>query len=334
VGRRVRRAGALAAALALCLAFASSAAAQVQMPRTSSIYEPLPDDKRLPELALDTSDGAHMHFSLAPNGPANILFVWGSVEHGGADNFRAALDQAKIHEIWLFSPGGVLEEGMEIGRLVRSRKLTTRVPNGARCISACNFILMGGLVRYVGTAATFEVHMFENQGVTDRLRDHLGEPPATVQDFIHTYPNWIKGKDQDFATYQTICTRKPADKRQVMAFHEFCAPDSEEPLPASRILPAFVEFMARSWEADRVKQGAKALPEDKLLASFLAHEAVDEDVKDVQQHSARVAAAVARFLTEMSLSLRFLTEFANIPNDVPRPLTREELRQMNIVNVD
>ncbi|HEV2547430.1 MAG TPA: hypothetical protein VGU20_08835 [Stellaceae bacterium] len=323
---------ALAAAFALLLVH--SAAAAAQRPHSAPIYEPLPDEKQLRELALDTSEGAHLHYSLVPHGPSNILFAWGAVEYGGTENFRTALDEAKVHEVWLFSPGGSMEDGMEIGRLVRARKLTTRVPNGAHCISACNFILMGGLVRYVGTAATFEVHMFQNDAITERMREHIRQPPATLQDFIHTYPNWIKGRDQDFATYRVICTRKPVEKPQVEAFHEFCAPGSEQPLQPTQLLPEFVKYMARSWQAERMKHGAPELGDDQLVPAFLAHEAIDEDVKDIQQQSAKVAAQVARFLTEMSVSLRFLTEFANIPNDVPRPLSREELRRMNIVNVD
>ena len=326
----------LATALVLLLAQAAPALPQQRRLQDvrPSIYEPLPEEKRLPELALDAGEQARMHFSLIPHGPSNILFVWGKVEFGGTDNFRAALDEAKVHEVWLFSPGGSMEDGMEIGRLLRARKVTTRIPNGARCISACNFIFLGGLVRYVGTAATFEVHMFEAEAIADRLRAHVQHPPTTIQDFIHTYPNWIKGRDEDFGDFRALCTRKPATKEQVDAFHEFCAPGSEQPLEGPQLLPEFVAFLARGWQADQIKRGAPELAGDLLVTAFLAHEAVDEDVKDIQQNSAKIAAEVARFLTEMSISLRFLTEFANIPNDVPRPLSREELRSLNVVNVD
>ena len=54
----------------------------------------------------------------------------------------------------------------------------------------------------------------------------------------------------------------------------------------------------------------------------------------MQQLDARQAAEIARFLVDMSLSLRFLTEFANIPNAHWRPLTRDELRDFNVVNTE
>jgi predicted nuclease of predicted toxin-antitoxin system len=54
----------------------------------------------------------------------------------------------------------------------------------------------------------------------------------------------------------------------------------------------------------------------------------------MEQTDARQAAEIARFLVDMSLSLRFLTEFANIPNAHWRKLTRDELRDFNIVNTE
>jgi hypothetical protein len=49
---------------------------------------------------------------------------------------------------------------------------------------------------------------------------------------------------------------------------------------------------------------------------------------------AQPAAMIARYLSEISISLRFLTNFANIPNAQPQPLSIDELRDLNIVKTD
>jgi hypothetical protein len=68
------------------------------------------------------------------------------------------------------------------------------------------------------------------------------------------------------------------------------------------------------------------------LAVFLRDQAVSEDIKSIQQNAAATAAKIGQFLLRMQLSLDFLTAFARIPNDFPRPLSPAELRRFNVVN--
>lgn len=68
------------------------------------------------------------------------------------------------------------------------------------------------------------------------------------------------------------------------------------------------------------------------LAVFLRDQAVSEDIKSIQQNAAATAAKIGQFLLRMQLSLDFLTAFARIPNDFPRPLSATELRRFNVVN--
>ena len=183
-----------------------------------------------------------MNFAIHRVGRRRSLVLQGGIGAGDTERFRAALEQAgPIDEIMLDSPGGVLEEGLAIGRIVRARKLTTHVPNGFACISACNFVFMGGVVRYVDPGGVFMVHMFTASGSEDFIADIATE------------------------------TR-------------------EKGLPST--------------------------------------------VRAIEQEAAETAAKVARYLVEMSVSLRFLTEFAAIPNANPRRLNADELRQYNLVNTD
>jgi hypothetical protein len=71
-----------------------------------------------------------------------------------------------------------------------------------------------------------------------------------------------------------------------------------------------------------------------LAPVYLRRETAAEEVKAIEQGSAQLSATMARFLTEMSVSLHYMTEYGNIHNDKPRALTQEELRSLNIVNAD
>ena len=95
-----------------------------------------------------------------PNG-SKVLFVLGEIDDGSAARFAQALASAGVvHEVWLFSPGGSVDEGLEIGRQLRKSGLLVRIPNGAACISACTLAFLGGIVRAIEPDGYYGVHMF------------------------------------------------------------------------------------------------------------------------------------------------------------------------------
>jgi hypothetical protein len=76
------------------------------------------------------------------------------------DRLLSAREQAgkPFDEVWLFSGGGDLDEGIASAKVLRQHHATVRVPSGAECISACTVIVMGGYFRYVETGASYRVH--------------------------------------------------------------------------------------------------------------------------------------------------------------------------------
>lgn len=89
--------------------------------------------------------------------------------------------QPQVEEVWLYSGGGNLYEGILMGRMLRQQRMTVRVPSNSRvvaalaavgvrwpgdppryptirCVSACTVMFMGGLFRYVDEGSTYEVH--------------------------------------------------------------------------------------------------------------------------------------------------------------------------------
>jgi hypothetical protein len=96
---------------------------------------------------------------IAGSGP--VLVVQGPFGAGDAERFEAILNaNPGIREVLFNSPGGSVEEGLDIGRLIRARKLATRVPSGAECDSICTMAFLGGVLRRIDTGAKYCVHMF------------------------------------------------------------------------------------------------------------------------------------------------------------------------------
>jgi hypothetical protein len=334
------RPGVVAGLLAAGLALAPLAGA-AQPDKQGSFFSPLP-----------ASGGAFvntpkLHFTLVPSGRRNVLFAWGQIDSGDSGRFDAAIQLAKpIDEIVLFSPGGDLEEGLQIGRIIRREKLSTRVPRGAMCASACNFMFMGGVVRSVDLGAEFVVHMF----------DKKESPEAILLKLIEAKASADKGL--------RVAQESPEPQRPRAGLLPLGLPDlsaiggvasqaahptspapgtsGEAGCPARSLAAMQGDLMAELQNNDT----ASAVAHDvQRIAKTFLDPAVCEEFRtmlkplagwfvDNEQDDARTAAEIARFLVDMSLSLRFLTEFANIPNHEPRALTRDELRDFNVVNTE
>ncbi|HEX8642778.1 MAG TPA: hypothetical protein VF702_02565 [Allosphingosinicella sp.] len=120
------------------------------------------------------SNYPEMRFTLEDTGRADgrlILLAEGRVD----DNLIPRLQQAlrepeRIGEIWIRSPGGNARVGNEAGRLIRASEIPTRIPAGWACFSACNFLFMGGRIRYVDEGGLFIVHMFTHTGDREAIR--------------------------------------------------------------------------------------------------------------------------------------------------------------------
>lgn len=174
------RPAALLAAMLGIVAACHPASAQL-----NAIFTPLPAD--FSPAAISKSKT--LQFVLVPGAKANTVMAWGGIARGDSLRLSAALTAARpVAELQLFSPGGSLSEGMLMGRLVRTRALATRIVSGARCMSACNFIFMGGVVRTVEPGGAFGVHMFSDD-MASVLMEDLRNPPKTVEEFNDRYPS-------------------------------------------------------------------------------------------------------------------------------------------------
>lgn len=134
-----------------------------------------------------------------------ILMLWGGIGPGDASRF---LGFAKAHPgirgFWIASPGGNPDSAMEVGRLLRKTGLPVRVPSKAVvsasidrafakggkvarslspldswlqqeskiiCVSACDYLLMGGRIRIVDLEHTVGLHAARKDGMADLIKD-------------------------------------------------------------------------------------------------------------------------------------------------------------------
>ena len=89
-----------------------------------------------------------------------LIVIEGEFESGDVETFRAkvaSLSAARV-TVAFRSEGGSLVAGIRIGALIREKKITTVVPDGALCASACALAWLGGTRRFVGQNSNVGFH--------------------------------------------------------------------------------------------------------------------------------------------------------------------------------
>ena len=123
---------------------------------------------------LNWSTYPRMHFSLETINGVRVLKAEGQIDEDVPARLQDALKaNDPVQEIWLRSPGGVARAGNEAGKIIRQSMIPTRIPAGWACFSACNFMFMGGVARYVDPGGLFIVHMFTHLGDKEAVRSEL-----------------------------------------------------------------------------------------------------------------------------------------------------------------
>lgn len=103
------------------------------------------------------SYGSFIYFSSLPN----ALIFDGNIRENDSFEFRKATRNHDIKTIVLNSPGGSVSEGLTIAGMIFDKKLTTYIPSGSICASACAFMFFAGDTRY--SAGKLGVHQFYSE---------------------------------------------------------------------------------------------------------------------------------------------------------------------------
>ena len=155
--------GRIKTALGACLLLLNVAAA-----------EPMDSDNPTCPKHLNWSTYPEMKFSLETINGVRVLKAEGQIDQDVAAKLQDALKaNDPVQEVWLRSPGGDARAGNAAGKIIRAAMIPTRIPDGWACFSACNFMFMGGVVRYVDPGGIFAVHMFTHLGDKEAVRSEL-----------------------------------------------------------------------------------------------------------------------------------------------------------------
>lgn len=88
-------------------------------------------------------------FTLPPGEP-DVIVLNGEITHSLASDFnRAIAARPKARIVALNSPGGYVDNALQVARLIRERGMSTVVGKGMGCYSACAYILFAGPTRWV-----------------------------------------------------------------------------------------------------------------------------------------------------------------------------------------
>ncbi len=131
-----------------------------------------PDNPTCPK-DLNWSTYRQMKFTPETVNGQLILKAEGMIDDGAPQRLEDALKSNSVREIWLRSPGGSARAGNAAGKIIRDSMIPTRIPSGWACFSACNFMFMGGVIRYVDPEGLFVVHMFTHLGDKKAVREEV-----------------------------------------------------------------------------------------------------------------------------------------------------------------
>ena len=132
-----------------------------------------------------------------------VLKAEGRIDEQTPSRLEAALTEYEdqFDEIWLRSPGGDARSGTQAGFIIRQAGYITRIPAGWACFSACNFMFMGGMGRFVDPGGLFIVHMFTHVGQGSAVRQEIargGDQSVGVVGDIEQASALLASEDNDF----------------------------------------------------------------------------------------------------------------------------------------
>jgi hypothetical protein len=152
--------------------------------------------------ALNWSTYRQMRFTFQTIEGLRVLAAEGIIDSDAASRLQDALkENDPVDEIWLRSPGGDARAGNAAGVLIRKLGVPTRIPPGWACFSACNFMFMGGPIRYVDDGGLFVVHMFTHVSDKDAIHAEVSKGADAAAELIGDVEQdsaMLASEDNDF----------------------------------------------------------------------------------------------------------------------------------------
>jgi hypothetical protein len=135
----------------------------------------------------DEITGERMLFLRGPKGAVSAI---GRIEVGTAEDLAQFIkgQAGEIKTLHLHSPGGSVEDALQMSKLLRSEGIDTVVPDNGYCASSCPIVFSGGKTRLAGKRAWIGVHqVFTATATPGSLNDGMAQGQtvsALVQDHL------------------------------------------------------------------------------------------------------------------------------------------------------
>ncbi len=103
----------------------------------------------------------------------NELVLSGAIDPGSSTRFADEIEKVSeyVETVVLNSPGGSVQDALEISKLIRKNEWHTTVRAGALCASSCPIIFAGGIKRSAEEKAAIGVHQIFSAGDDRRSLD-------------------------------------------------------------------------------------------------------------------------------------------------------------------
>jgi hypothetical protein len=162
-----------------------------------------------------------------------VIEISGQIAEGDADVFINAVKEANaagkvVESVQLNSTGGRLFEGAKLAAAIKVAKISTTVPQGAVCASACFLAFAAGDRKFVGYGALIGVHKASDRGGREtaasgeatrlmaRFAKELGVPYGIIARMLSTPSKEIGWLDpQDLQSMRVSMVGNPVQTRLV-----------------------------------------------------------------------------------------------------------------------
>jgi hypothetical protein len=102
------------------------------------------------------------------------ITLTGRIDYGQDERFLYEIGEMRGGLIILDGPGGSLDAAMSIGAATRFHGFATYVPPGKSCASACAYIWLAGVRRYIGKGARVGFHAISEKVEQERVVSATG----------------------------------------------------------------------------------------------------------------------------------------------------------------
>lgn len=149
--------------------------------------------------------------TLTPVEAGQRVLLEGAIAPGDGERLSGLLEERgeELQGVILNSPGGSVQDALQLGRYLRQRGLDTALREGDICYSACPYLLAGGVTREVPEGGSVGVHQHyfgqstllpafvavesiqRGQGEVMTYLDEMGINPLVMQHALVTPPDEI-----------------------------------------------------------------------------------------------------------------------------------------------